>query len=310
MDSSETVVVQGTVVSNPREEEPLMTEESESKNPPLAEMVERFRQDYGLGAEATMAEVVDEVCRELSIAPTLPLVERAQRCYDVMYLGGVAPKGAASPELATIPPSSSWQEATSGYRLGNFETGATFDLIGKSFAISLRFRMEAKTGGDPVVLWLGQQSARNYQEGRDKYFQFYDSQLHWADGSGGDYPRVDGLGTSAVLDGQFHTLTYRLDMSTRVSTILFDGATRESKTLSASDASKVGACGTIKLGSQWWTAFTGTLVYLHVETQGRDVARYDFFRGPQGYCALGESRGDTFQPGFEGCGDDEAEPLP
>ena len=66
-----------------------------SPYPPLAEMVKRFRHDYGLGAEATTAEVVDEVCRDLSIAPTLPLVERAQRCYDVMYLGGVAPKGAA-----------------------------------------------------------------------------------------------------------------------------------------------------------------------------------------------------------------------
>ena len=214
-----------------------------------------------------------------------------------MLIAATRPSGIASWD----PVGLQQEEATSGYRLGSFETGTTFDLIGKSFAITVRFKMERKTGGeDPVVLWLGQQSGRDYQEGRDKYFQFYDTQLHWADGSGGDYPRVHGLGTSAVLDDSFHTLAYRLDMRTRVSTILFDGEPRESKTLSASDAANVGARGTIKLGSQWWAAFEGTLVFLRVETDDRAVASYDFFRGPEGYCTLGHSQGDRFLPAFVG----------
>ena len=82
-------------------------------------------------------------------------------------------------------------------------------------------------------------------------------------------------------------------------------------------ATAANARGTAALGAELaqaaglgWVAAAMQDLLWEAKRFGRDVARYDFFRGPQGYCALGESRGDTFQPGFEGCGDDEAEPLP
>ncbi len=171
--------------------------------------------------------------------------------------------------------------AEGGLVLGNFETGASFDVVGKSFKVSLRFKPhELRT--DSVLLWFGQHKAgQGYQEGRDRYLQIYGDgrgQLHWTDGSGGNFPRgkIPELDTS-----MYHTVTYELNREGDfgMSILTLDGAEIESKEVDSATMAGIETAGTLKMGHAYNYGYKATLAWLRFSIDGEVVASYDFWKG-------------------------------
>lgn len=52
--------------------------------PPLAEMVARFKREFGLADSMTMIEAVGEACNALGVQKEGSLIEQAKRCWAVM----------------------------------------------------------------------------------------------------------------------------------------------------------------------------------------------------------------------------------
>ena len=70
----------GTVQGNPV----AAAGKSGSAVPPLAEMVARFKREFGLADSMTMIEAVGEACNALGVQKEGSLIEQAKRCWAVM----------------------------------------------------------------------------------------------------------------------------------------------------------------------------------------------------------------------------------
>ena len=70
----------GTVPGNPV----AAAGKSGSAVPPLAEMVARFKREFGLADSMPMIEAVGEACNALGVQKEGSLIEQAKRCWAVM----------------------------------------------------------------------------------------------------------------------------------------------------------------------------------------------------------------------------------
>ena len=68
----------GTVQGNP------VAAGTSGSAPPLAEMVARFKREFGLADSMTMIEAVGEACNALGVQKDGSLIEQAKRCWAVM----------------------------------------------------------------------------------------------------------------------------------------------------------------------------------------------------------------------------------